>query len=227
MRNVSLAAALAVLLPAVPAFAADAGPDLTTTKARISYAIGFQVGHSLKNDGMDVDPAVVAAAIADVMAGAKPRVSSEDMQAAMDDLEKERTAALAKAAEDNKKKGAEYLAKHAKEKGVVTTKSGLEYKVVVAGKGKQPSPEDKVTVNYSGTLLSGEEFDSSYARGEPATFPIHGVIKGWQEVLPMMKEGAKWEVAIPADLAYGDRGTGHGIGPGETLLFTIELIKVD
>jgi FKBP-type peptidyl-prolyl cis-trans isomerase FklB len=227
MRNVSLAAALAVLLPAVPAFAADAGPDLSTTKARISYAVGFQVGHSLKNDGMDVDPAIIAVAIGDVLAGKEPQVTPENMQAAMDDLEKERAAAQAKAADENKKKGAEYLAKHGKEKGVVTTKSGLEYKVIEAGKGKQPSPEDKVTVNYRGTLLSGEEFDSSYSRGEPATFPIHGVIKGWQEVLPLMKEGAKWEVAIPSDLAYGDRGTGHGIGPGETLLFTIELIKVD
>jgi len=227
MRKVSLAAALAVFLPVVPAFAADAGPDLTSTKGRISYAVGFQVGHSLKNDGMDVDPAAIAAAISDVMAGKEPRVTAEQMQAAMDELEKERAATQAKLGEENKKKGAEYLAKHAKEKGVVTTKSGLQYKVVQAGKGKQPTPDDKVTVNYRGTLLSGEEFDSSYSRGEPATFPIHGVIKGWQEVLPLMKEGAKWEVAIPADLAYGDRGTGHGIGPGETLLFTIELMKVD
>jgi FKBP-type peptidyl-prolyl cis-trans isomerase FklB len=227
MRIPLPAAVLAVLLPAMPALAADKGPDLSSTKAKISYAIGFQVGNSLKNEGLDVDPAVVATAIADVQAGTEPRVTQEQMQEAMADLEKERTAAMARIGEENKKKGDEYLAKHAKEKGVVTTQSGLEYKVVEAGKGKQPTPDDKVTVNYKGTLLSGEEFDSSYARGEPATFPIHGVIKGWQEVLPLMKEGAKWEVAIPADLAYGERGTGHGIGPNETLLFTIELIKVD
>jgi len=218
---------VAAILPAMPALAADKGPDLSSTKAKVSYAVGFQVGHSLKNDGLDVDPAVIAAAIADVLAGAEPRVSAEEMQQAMEDLEKERTAAEARMTDENKKKGAEYLAKHGKEKGVVTTKSGLQYKVVEAGKGKQPTAEDRVTVNYRGTLLNGEEFDSSYARGEPATFPIHGVIKGWQEVLPLMKEGAKWEVAMPSELAYGDRGTGHGIGPGETLLFTIELIKVD
>jgi len=227
MRTVSLAAALAVFLPATAALAADKDLDLSSTKAKISYAIGFQVGHSLKSDGLDVDPAVVAAAIGDVLAGAEPRVTAEQMQQAMEDFEKERADAQVAMGEENKKKGAAYLAKHAKEKGVVTTKSGLEYKVVEAGKGKKPTPEDKVTVHYRGTLLSGEEFDSSYARGEPATFPIHGVIKGWQEVLPMMKEGAKWEVAIPSDLAYGDRGTGHGIAPGETLLFTIELLKVN
>jgi FKBP-type peptidyl-prolyl cis-trans isomerase FklB len=227
MRIVSSAAALAVLLSVAPAFAADKGPDLSSTKAKISYAIGFQVGQSLKNDGLDVDPAVVAAAIADVQGGVEPRVTTEQMQEAMAAFEKERAEAVVRMGEENKKKGAEYLAKHAKEKGVVTTKSGLEYKVVEAGKGKQPTSDDKVTVHYRGTLLSGEEFDSSYARGEPATFPVHGVIKGWQEVLPLMKEGAKWEVAIPSDLAYGERGTGHGIGPNETLLFTIELLKVD
>lgn len=227
MRILSPAATLAVLLLAVPALAADKGPDLSSTKGKISYAIGFQVGQSLKNDGLDVDPAVVAAAIADVQGGVEPRVTTEQMQEAMAEFEKERAEAQVRIGEENKKKGAEYLAKHAKEKGVVTTKSGLEYKVVEAGKGKQPTPDDKVTVHYRGTLLSGEEFDSSYARGEPATFPIHGVIKGWQEVLPLMKEGAKWEVAIPSDLAYGERGTGHGIGPNETLLFTIELLKVD
>jgi FKBP-type peptidyl-prolyl cis-trans isomerase FklB len=227
MRTLSLAAALAVFLPAVPAFAADKELDLSSTKAKISYAIGFQVGHSLKSDGLNVDPAVVAAAIGDVLSGAEPRVTAEQMQQAMEDFEKERADAQTRLTDENKKKGADYLAKHGKEKGVVTTKSGLQYKVIEAGKGKQPTPEDRVTVNYRGTLLDGEEFDSSYARGEPATFPIHGVIKGWQEVLPMMKEGAKWEVAMPSELAYGDRGTGHGIGPGETLLFTIELIKVN
>jgi len=227
MRISLPAAALAVLLPAVPALAADKGPDLSSNKAKISYAIGFQVGQSLKNDGLDVDPAVVAAAIADVQGGAEPRVTTEQMQEAMAEFEKERAAAMVHIGEENKKKGDEYLTKHGKEKGVVTTKSGLEYKVVEAGKGKQPTPDDRVTVHYRGTLLSGEEFDSSYARGEPATFPIHGVIKGWQEVLPLMKEGGKWEVAIPADLAYGERGTGHGIGPNETLLFTIELLKIN
>jgi FKBP-type peptidyl-prolyl cis-trans isomerase FklB len=225
MRIAPLAAALLLFAPAA-ALAADA-PDMTTQKSRLSYAVGFQIGHSLKGEAMQIDPQVVGMAIADVLAGAEPRVKPDDMEAALRAYEAERAQAQMKIAEDNKKKGEAYLAANGKKKGVTTTKSGLEYKVVTKGTGKQPSPTDQVTVNYRGTLIDGTEFDSSYTRGQPATFPVNGVIDGWQEVLPMMKEGAKWEVAIPSNLAYGERGTGHGIGPNETLLFTIELIKVN
>jgi len=231
MRIAPLTAALLLLAPGA-ALAADA-PDLSSQKARVSYAIGFQVGHSLKSDHLDVDPEVVGMAISDVLNDAEPRVSMDDMEAAMKVLGEERAqmqAELAKEAQkqaaENKKKGEAYLAANGKKKGVVTTKSGLEYKVIEAGKGKHPKPTDKVTVHYRGTLLDGTEFDSSYSRGEPAEFPVNRVIQGWQEVLPLMQEGAKWEVAIPSDLAYGETGTGHGIGPNETLLFTIELVKV-
>lgn len=221
------AAALALALPALPAAAEDEGPDLSSNKGKVSYAVGFQVGHSLKADGLDVDPAAVAAAIADVQAGNDPRVTPEEMQAALTAFEEERAQARVRTAAENQKKGADYLTMHGKEEGVVTTDSGIQYKVVEAGEGEQPTPEDRVTVHYRGTLISGEEFDSSYARGEPATFPVHGVIQGWQEVLPLMKEGAKWEVAIPPALAYGERGHAGSIGPNETLLFTIELLQVN
>ena len=225
MRIAPLAAALLLFAPAA-ALAADA-PDMSSQKARFSYAVGFQIGHSLKSDDLDIDPTVVGIAIGDVLSGADPKVTPEDMDAAMKNFEAARTEARNKAAEDNKKKGEAYLAANGKKKGVTTTKSGLQYKVIEAGKGKQPKPTDHVTVNYRGTLIDGEEFDSSYSRGEPITFPVNGVIQGWQEVLPLMKEGAKWEVTIPSDLAYGERGTGHGIGPNETLVFTIELVKVE
>jgi FKBP-type peptidyl-prolyl cis-trans isomerase FklB len=210
MRSALLAAALLLAAPAV-SIAEDA-PDLSSQKARFSYAVGFQIGHSLKADDLELDPAVLNRAINDVLSGAEPAISQKDMEAALQAFEVAR---------------AQDRMEHGKEKGVVTTDSGLQYKVVEAGSGKSPSATDQVTVNYRGTLLDGTEFDSSYARGEPATFPVGNVIQGWQEVLPLMKEGAKWEVAIPSELAYGERGTGHGIGPNETLLFTIELIKVN
>jgi len=225
MRSALLAAALVLSAPAV-ALAADA-PDLTSQKARFSYAVGFQIGHSLKADDLDLDATVVGRAIADVLSDAEPALSQADMEAALQAFEVARAEERVKKAAASRKTGEDFLAKHGKEKGVVTTPSGLQYKVIEAGKGKQPGATDQVTVHYRGTLLDGTEFDSSYARGEPATFPVNGVIQGWQEVMPLMKEGAKWEVAIPSDLAYGERGTGHGIGPNETLLFTIELIKVN
>jgi FKBP-type peptidyl-prolyl cis-trans isomerase FklB len=225
MRSALLAAALLLAAPAV-SIAEDA-PDLSSQKARFSYAVGFQIGHSLKADDLELDPAVLNRAINDVLSGAEPAISQKDMEAALQAFEVARAQDRMKQAMESKKKGEAFLAEHGKEKGVVTTDSGLQYKVVEAGSGKSPSATDQVTVNYRGTLLDGTEFDSSYARGEPATFPVGNVIQGWQEVLPLMKEGAKWEVAIPSELAYGERGTGHGIGPNETLLFTIELIKVN
>jgi FKBP-type peptidyl-prolyl cis-trans isomerase FklB len=128
--------------------------------------------------------------------------------------------------EMNKQAGEAFLAKNKGEKGVKTTASGLQYKVVTTGKGKQPTAEDTVTVNYRGTLIDGTEFDSSYKRNEPATFPVKGVIAGWTEALPLMKEGSKWMLYIPANLAYGERGAGNMIGPNSTLVFEVELLSI-
>lgn len=223
--KIGLFAAALTALVATQAVAAD-DVKLDGRDARISYAVGLQIGDSLKAEGIPVDQAALAAAIADVMAGRESRLSEEAIQEAMVSLQAEKVAAAERAAAENKTKGAEYLAANKQKPGVKVTASGLQYKVIQAGTGKIPSPADMVTVHYRGTLLNGEEFDSSYSRNEPASFPVNGVIKGWEEVLQLMHEGEKIEVAIPSDLAYGERGTGHGIGPNETLLFEIELLTV-
>lgn len=137
------------------------------------------------------------------------------------------TMANAKSPDENKAEGAAFLAENGKKEGVITTKSGLQYKVLTEGEGAAPSATDNVTVNYKGTTIDGNEFDSSYKRGTPATFPLNRVIPGWTEGLQLMKEGAKYQFYIPSDLAYGSRGAGRDIGPNSTLIFDVELIKVN
>ncbi len=224
MKTGLYVAALSVLMTTT-AIAADKA-DLSTSNAKISYAIGLQIGDSLVSEGIPLDQAALTAAIADSVAGRDPQLSDDDVKQALIDFQKQKVAVLEQAAKKSQAAGAAYLADNKKKDGVTVTDSGLQYKVLTHGDGKSPSPTDMVTVHYRGTLLNGEEFDSSYSRGEPATFPVNGVIQGWQEVLPMMKVGDKFQVAIPSELAYGERGTGHGIGPNETLLFDIELLDV-
>jgi FKBP-type peptidyl-prolyl cis-trans isomerase FklB len=148
------------------------------------------------------------------------------MQAAFQAQQKKDMEKQAAVAKKNLDAGQAFLEANKKKEGVVTLPSGLQYKVVTEGKGKQPKSTDTVVAHYRGTLINGTEFDSSYQRNEPATFPVGGVIKGWQEALPLMKEGAKWQVYIPSDLAYGPRGAGGDIGPNEVLIFDIELLSV-
>jgi len=205
--------------------AEDAG-NLSTQKQKLSYIIGFQVGQNFKKQGMDVDVDIVASAIKDVMADAKPKLSVEEMQATVKAVQEEAGKKMAAAGVENKKEGVAFLEANKKKEGVVTLPSGLQYKVVTEGKGKKPKATDTVVVNYRGTLVNGKEFDSSYKRGEPVTFPVNQVIKGWQEVLPLMPEGSKWQVVIPSDMAYGPQGTPGDIGPDATLLFDIELISI-
>ncbi|MEO5702374.1 MAG: FKBP-type peptidyl-prolyl cis-trans isomerase [Gammaproteobacteria bacterium] len=207
--------------------------SLTTQKQKLSYFIGFQVGQSFKQQGLDVDVDVVSAAIKDVMADAKPKLTMEEMKATVEILQAESAKKAAAAAEVNKaagevnkKAGADFLDANKKKEGVITLPSGVQYKIVTQGQGKKPKATDTVVVNYRGTLIDGKEFDSSYKRGEPATFPVNGVIKGWQEVLPLMQEGSKWQIVIPSELAYGAAGTGGDIGPNATLLFDVELMSV-
>jgi FKBP-type peptidyl-prolyl cis-trans isomerase FklB len=198
-----------------------------TEKEKLSYTIGHQIGQGLKQDGFDIDPAVVGQAIGDVMKGAKPALTVADMQAVLMASREKRLQARKALADKNLKAGQEFLAANKSKKDVVTLPSGLQYKVVKAGAGDKPRPEDTVTVHYHGTLIGGTVFDSSVARGQPATFPVKGVIKGWQEVLPLMPTGSKWQVVIPAELAYGPNGAPGGkIGPNEVLIFDIELIGI-
>jgi len=200
--------------------------ELKTNKEKYSYAIGFQIGNNLKREGADVDVNAIAKGIKDVLTGAELAVSMEDMQAAVLELQKQQQAERQVRGEKAKKEGDAYLAKNKKQKGVVELPSGVQYKVIIEGKGEKPKPTDTIVAHYKGTLIDGTEFDSSYKRGQPATFAVNQVIPGWQEILPMMPTGSKWQVVIPADKAYGARGAGANIGPNETLIFEVELLEI-
>ncbi|MFQ5508538.1 MAG: FKBP-type peptidyl-prolyl cis-trans isomerase [Leptospirillia bacterium] len=219
-----------VALSAVLVFSAGAalagGPDLSSDKSRYSYAVGLQMGQQLKQDLLEIDLDAFSAAVADAMAGKDPRLTTEEMQKAYQAMQLERARAMDRLAVTNLKEGEDYRASLRDKDGWKSTESGILYKVVKKGSGSRPSPQDQVTVHYRGTLVNGDEFDSSYARNQPATFGVTGVIQGWQEILQMMPEGSTWSVVIPSSLAYGPRGT-HGIGPNSTLLFDIELIKIN
>jgi FKBP-type peptidyl-prolyl cis-trans isomerase FklB len=196
---------------------------LKNQKEKVSYSIGLNIGRNLGSDlkrqSIDIDPNVVAKGIQDALSGANPLLSNEEIQETMIAFQKEMS-------EKQKQRGEAFLSENKKKEGVKTLPSGLQYKVIKVGTGKKPKLNDMVTVQYRGTLVDGTEFDSSYRRGQPATFQVSGVIRGWTEALPLMGEGAKWQLFIPPNLAYGERGAGGLIGPNATLIFEIELISV-
>lgn len=196
---------------------------------KVSYIIGLNIGKGMKQDQIEVNADALANGVRDAFAD-KPQLSEEEMKTVMTAFQQEMMAksqAKAQAAgTENAKLGAEFLAANKTKDGVKTTASGLQYKVISSGKGKTPKPTDTVSTNYRGTLINGTEFDSSYKRGQPATFPVTGVIPGWTEALQLMKEGDKWEIYVPAALAYGERGAGQAIGPNSTLVFEIELLSI-
>ncbi|MDH5527057.1 MAG: FKBP-type peptidyl-prolyl cis-trans isomerase [Nitrospirota bacterium] len=200
---------------------------LDSVSAKVNYTIGLQVGQGLKADGLEVNVAAFTQGVQDAVAGGDPKLTEEQMREAMMAFQEEQMALMAKAAEENSAAGAAFLAENKKKKGVETTDSGLQYRVITKGKGKKPAATDRVTVHYKGTLIDGTEFDSSYGRGEPTTFPVNGVIPGWVEALQLMREGATWELYIPSELAYGPRGSGAMIPPNSTLVFKVELLKVE
>ena len=237
MKKVLLA--LAVLASSSTLLAADAAPAATAPATqsklsimqRVSYMIGMQIGGQFKGQGIDIDKESFLSGIEDAMAGKQPKLSKEEIQATGEEFQKQmiarqaaKTAEAAKAGEANLKTGNDYLAENAKKEGVKTLPSGLQYKVIKSGKGKMPKPTDTVEANYTGKLINGKQFDSS--EGKPVEFPVNGVIAGWTEALQLMHEGDKWELYIPAKLAYGERGAGADIGPNETLVFEVELVKV-
>jgi FKBP-type peptidyl-prolyl cis-trans isomerase FklB len=212
------------------------GLTLKTQKEKASYALGMNIGNGFKRQGVPVDPALVARGLRDAMNGAKPLLSDQDAQAALTQLknemntkmqaqQQEMQAKAHEAAAGNKKIGDAFLAANKAKDGVVTLPSGLQYKILTAGTGSKPTASDTVTCNYKGALVDGTEFDSSYKRGEPASFAVGGVIKGWTEALQLMPTGSKWQLVIPSDLAYGDAGR-PGIPPGATLVFEVELISI-
>jgi FKBP-type peptidyl-prolyl cis-trans isomerase FklB len=196
---------------------------LKDQKEKISYSIGLNIGRKigsdLKRQSIDIDPNILAKGIQDALSGTNPLLSNDEIQETMVALQKEMS-------EKQKKRGEAFLSENKKKDGVKTLPSGLQYRVIKAGTGKKPKLNDTVTVHYRGTLIDGTEFDSSFRRGQPVSFPVSGVIPGWTEALPLMQEGAKWQLFIPPDLAYGERGAGGLIGPNATLIFEVELISV-
>jgi FKBP-type peptidyl-prolyl cis-trans isomerase FklB len=211
------------------AFAADA-PELTNDKEKISYSIGMDIGGNLKRGSVEVDPDLLAKGLKDSYGGGKTILTEDEARKTIADFQKtlmaKQAETMQKLSEKNKADGEKFLAENAKKEGVKTLPSGLQYKEITPGKGKSPKTTDTVSTHYKGTLIDGTEFDSSYKRGEPVTFPVSGVIAGWTEALQLMKEGAKWQLFIPSNLAYGERGAGREIGPNATLIFEVELISV-
>ncbi|MBA3544478.1 MAG: FKBP-type peptidyl-prolyl cis-trans isomerase [Chthoniobacterales bacterium] len=227
MKN-SLLILAATLALAPLALAADT--KLKDQKDKVSYSIGLDIGNTLKRQLIEVNADLLSAGIKDGLSGNKALLTDEEMKATMATFQKEMTEKQASAkkemGEKNTTEGKKFLEENKKKEGVKTTASGLQYKVLKEGTGAVPKETDTVKVNYRGTTIDGTEFDSSYKRGQPASFPVNRVIKGWTEALQMMKPGSKYQLVIPSELAYGERGAGSDIGPNSTLLFDVELIEV-
>ncbi|WP_126452369.1 FKBP-type peptidyl-prolyl cis-trans isomerase [Sulfuriflexus mobilis] len=223
-RTLMLLACSTIL--AAPLQAAEA-LKLDDDAKKLSYTLGFQIAKNLARQGMALDAEAASRAVHDVFSGAKPMLSAEEMQAVVQRVQQAAAEKRKTAAEASLKVGEAFLAENKKKAGVKTLASGLQYKVMTAGSGKSPAAEDTVEVHYEGKLINGKVFDSSIQRGKSISFGVNKVIKGWTEALQLMKEGAKWQVYIPSKLAYGENGAGNAIGPNETLIFDIELIKVN
>jgi FKBP-type peptidyl-prolyl cis-trans isomerase FklB len=210
-------------LLALPLLGQEKSPQLKDQKDKVSYSIGMNIGFNLSKQKVDINPDILAAGIKDAVAG-KPLLTQDQVKDVMAQFEKDMEQKQKQAGEKNKADGAKFLEDNKKKPGVKTTSSGLQYKVEKEGSGAQPKATDMVTVNYRGTLIDGTEFDSSYKRGQPATFPVNGVIKGWTEALQLMKVGSKYQLWIPSNLAYGERSVSPELGPNATLIFEVELM---
>jgi len=228
--KVLLTAVLSIAMLANQACAGEKKMELKSEKDKVSYSIGLEIGSSFKKQAMDIDTDALAAGIKDAISGSKPILTENEVKEVMMAFQKGMAAKQAEKmkglAEKNSKEGETFLAENKKKEGVKTTASGLQYKVITAGNGPMPKDTDTVSVNYRGTLIDGTEFDSSYKRGEAVSFPVNGVIKGWTEALQLMKVGSKWQLFIPSNIAYGERGAGGQIGPNATLIFEVELLSI-
>jgi len=204
---------------------------LKTEKDKLSYAIGMNIGNNLERQSLELNPEIISKGIRDSLIDGKTLMTEQEYRDTMTAFEREmkqkQVAQLKELTEKNKQEGEAFLAENKKKDAVITLPSGLQYKVINKGTGKTPKATDTVTVNYLGTLINGTEFDSSYRRGQPASFKVDGVIRGWTEALQLMQEGAKWQLYIPSELAYGERGVGRDIGPYSTLIFEVELISIN
>jgi FKBP-type peptidyl-prolyl cis-trans isomerase FklB len=203
---------------------------LKDQKDKVSYSIGMNIGNNLKRQLIDVNPDALTQGLKDALSGGKALMTEKEVNDTLKTFQQElrakRTEQLKKLSEKNKKEGDVFLAENKKKKDIITLPSGLQYKVIKEGTGEKPEITDTVTVDYRGTLINGTEFDSSYKRGKPATFPVNGVIAGWSEALQLMKVGSEWQLFIPPNLAYGERAVGRDIGPNATLIFDIKLLSI-
>ncbi len=204
--------------------------ELKTLQDSVSYSIGMDIGRNLKGQMIDVNPDALAQALKDMTGDGKPMLTDVQARSVMMAFQTQMMATHAErmkaASEKNKKDGEAFLAENKKKDGVVTLPSGLQYKVLTMGNGRKPTANDKVTLNYRGTLIDGTEFDNSYKRGEPAVFPVSGIIKGLSEALQLMPVGSKWQIVVPSDIAYGEQGAGGQITPNAVLVFEIELLGI-
>ena len=212
-------------LLALPLLGQEKSPQLKDQKDKVSYSIGMNIGANLVKQKVDINPDILAAGIKDSLAG-KPQLTPEQVKEVMAQFEKDMEAKQKQAGEKNKTEGVKFLDDNKKKSDVKTTASGLQYKVIKEGTGEKPNATDTVSVNYRGTLIDGTEFDSSYKRGQPATFPLNGVIKGWTEGLQLMKTGSKYQLFVPASLAYGERAVSPELGANATLIFEVELLEI-
>jgi len=209
---------------------AQQAPAPKTEKERMSYGIGVDVARNFQRLGLDLDLDVLINAMRDVYSGGKLLMSEEDLRAAKSvyqvEMREKQVVAVRRAAEENKQAGIAFLAENKGKEGVVALPSGLQYKILKAGDGKTPTASDTVECNYRGTLLDGTEFDSSYRRGEPAKLTLSAIISGWREALKLMPVGSTWQLFVPPELAYGERGNGRDIGPNATLVYEMELLAI-
>ena len=213
-----------------PAQGSTSASGLKTQKDKVSYAIGMEMGKGVKVQGIEVDPTIMMQGLKDALSGGKPQMSEEELRQVMTALQQEirqkQMQAQEAAAAENKTKGDAFLAENAKKDGVVALPDGLQYKILTAGQGKKPAETDTVLCNYKGTFVDGTEFDSSAKIGKPVPFEVKNVIPGFREVLQLMPVGSKWQVFVPSNLAYGERGAGGVIGPNATLIFEVELVSI-
>ena len=217
---------IVLLLAVLVASTVSAADKFKSKQEEVGYAIGMNIGTSMRMQKLDIDADQLAAGIKAAFKGDKTTLSEAEMQqiltAFQQEIQQSQMSKAAAAVEEGKK----FLAENGKKSGVVTLESGLQYKEIKAGSGAKPTAASTVKVNYRGTLVDGSEFDSSYSRGEPATFPVSQVIKGWTEALQLMEVGSKWELVVPAELAYGERSPGPTIPANSTLIFEVELLEI-
>ena len=205
-----------------------AGSALKTEKQKLSYTLGSQVGQLLKQQNVALDTKVLFEGIKDSLSGKKLKLTPAQIQEVLASLRNKQVSNKKNQALANLKAGKDFLVKNGKRKGIITLDNGVQYEILSKGDGKtHPKKSDKVTVHYEGKLISGKIFDSSYKRGESISFPLNGVIKGWTETIPLMSVGSKWNIYIPSNLAYAERGAGGSIGPNETLIFKVELLGIN